>query len=269
MKSSPTTLRLLAASIALLCATTGGLAAAQTSSASTGKAVHNPGEVKNATDTVNKAVQVVHVMESDPSVAAHLKSAKGVYVIPNYGRGAFVIGGRGGAGVLLVQQAGTWSNPAFYSMGGGSIGIEAGGEGGSMAFILNNQKAIDSFTQNNKFSLNADAGLTIVDWSKKGMGDAGWGDITAWANTKGLFGGADISITGISYDQKKTSAYYGQQVASRDVLAGKVANPQADALKQALANAGGTGSAAATGSSGATGTSTGSGTATPPSDKHR
>jgi lipid-binding SYLF domain-containing protein len=268
MKSSPTTLRLLAASIALLCATTGGLAAAQTSHASTAKAVHDPGEVKNATDTVNKAVQVVHVMESDPNIAAHLKTAKGVYVIPNYGRGAFVIGGRGGAGVLLVRQADTWSNPAFYSMGGGSIGLEAGGEGGSMAFMLNNQKAIDSFMQNNKFSLNADAGLTIVDWSRKGIGDAGWGDVTAWANTKGLFGGADISITGISYDQKKTSAYYGQRVASRDVLTGKVSNPQADSLKQALASAGGTGSAAATGSTGATG-ATSSGTATQQSGNKR
>lgn len=257
MTSSSTTLRLLAASIALLCAAgvnaTPAAARAQTGAST--KAVHDPDEVKNATDTVDKAVQVVHLMEADPKIAAHLKQAKGVYVIPNYGRGALVIGGRGGAGVLLVRHNGTWSNPAFYNMGGGSIGLEAGGEGGSMAFVLNNQKAMNSFTQNNKFSLNADAGLTIVDWSKKGMGDAGWGDVTAWSNTKGLFGGADISITDINYDQKKTSAYYGREVASRDVLSGKVSNPQADALKQALAKAGGSGNAAATGSSGTTGNS--------------
>lgn len=255
MTSSSTTLRLLAVSIALLCAAGAGPAAARPQSEGATKAVHDPDEARNATDTVDKAVQVVHLMEADPKIAAHLKQAKGVYVIPNYGRGAFIIGGRGGAGVLLVRHNGTWSNPAFYNMGGGSIGLEAGGEGGSMAFVLNNQKAMNSFMQNNKFSLNADAGLTIVDWSKKGMGDAGWGDVTAWSNTKGLFGGADISITDVNYDQKKTSAYYGRQVASRDVLAGKVSNPQADALKQALAKAGESGNAAATGNSGATGKS--------------
>jgi SH3 domain-containing YSC84-like protein 1 len=96
-----------------------------------------------------------------------------------------------------------------------------------------------------------------VDWSKKGEGSAGWGNITAWADTEGLFGGAALNITDIDYDEDETSGYYRRQVAARDVLSGKVRNPQADALRQALANAASGNAAATMGSSGTRGSTSG------------
>lgn len=269
MTTLPTTRRLLAISFALLGAAAIAPAEAQTRPAGGPAATSAPrdaSEASEAVESVDKAIRVVHQMSAEPGMADLLKRAKGVYVVPEYGHGALVVGGRGGAGVLLVRQGSTWSNPAFYNMGGISIGAQAGGEGGAIAFVLNDQKAMNSFMQNNKFSLNADAGLTVVDWSKKGTGAAGRGNITVWSDTKGLFGGAAISITDVHFDQDKNAAYYNRRVAARDVLSGKVANPQAAALKQALASAGTTDSAAATGHSGTAG-STGSGADTSQQNK--
>ena len=92
--------------------------------------------------------------------------------------------------------------------------------------------------QDNKFSLNADAGLTVVDWSKKGEGSLGWGDITAWSDTEGLFGGANIAVTDIRFDGAETAAYYRKPVNARDVVAGRVSNPRMLELREALANTG-------------------------------
>src|SRR4051812_38944184 len=55
---------------------------------------------------------------------------------------------------LALLCAGANATPD-YDIGGVSIGLEAGGEGGAMALVLNNQKAMTSFMQDNKFSLNA------------------------------------------------------------------------------------------------------------------
>jgi lipid-binding SYLF domain-containing protein len=262
MALTPISKTLLATSVALACVGADALAAAKAPDKTTSaNARRDTKEANDAVDTVNKAVRVVHTMQGDPSIASVLKDAKGVYVIPDFGRGALVVGGRGGAGVLLVRHGGTWSNPAFFNMGGISVGAQAGAEGGPVAFILNNQKALDSFKQDNKFALNADAGLTVVDWSKKGIGSAGWGDITAWSNTKGLFGGAAISVTDVNYDEDKNAAYYDRRVAARDILGGTVTNPRAASLKQALASAGSGGSAAATGGNSTGSTASGS-------DKH-
>lgn len=228
------------------------------STAVQGRMVNQDGEnAGEAIARVDKAVQVMQQMQADPGMAAQLKRATGVFVVPEYGRGALGVGARGGAGVLLVKRGGTWKDPAFYNLGGVSIGAQAGGEGGPIAFVLNNQKALRSFMKDNNWSLNASAGLTVVNWSKKAQGSAGRGDVTVWSSAEGLFGGAAVSVTDINFDRDQTAAYYGRQVAARDVLAGKVANPQASSLRQALAEAS-MGSATSTmGGSGSAGTATG------------
>ena len=253
--------QLVATSLAVLLAGAAGAAGAQVGAA---KEAGTPGtarqakEMKKGIEHVNKAVQVVHRMQQNPEMRALLQRSKGVFVVPDYGNAALGIGARGGAGVLLVRQGDTWSNPAFYNYGGVSIGPQAGAEGGAIAFVLNDQKALNSFSQNNKFSLNADAGLTLVDWSKKGAGAAGWGNITAWADTEGLFGGAALSLADVDYDEDETAGYYGRPVAARDVLAGKISNPQAASLRQALASNSAGKAGSTMGSSGTRGTTSSS-----------
>lgn len=205
-----------------------------------------------ATKHVDDAVAVVRRMESESGMSNLLQQAKGVFIVPTYGRAALGVGGSGGAGVLLVKRdGGTWSDPVFYNIGGINIGLQAGAEAGPIALVLNNDKAVDSFMQKNNFSLSADAGLTVVDWAKTAQGTVGTGDVVAWAGTRGLFGNvASIGVNDIRFNQGQTNAYYGQAVAATDVVNGKVKNPQANALKQALA-ATSTGTDTATGSSGA------------------
>lgn len=191
---------------------------------------------RDAVDHVNDAVKVMHRMQAEPGMATLLQQARGIFVIPEYGRVALGVGGRGGAGVLLFKKDGNWSEPLFYNYGGVSAGLQAGGEGGAIAFVLNNDKAVNSFTkQGNNWSLNADAGLTVVAWSKRGQASAGKGDVTAWSDTKGLFGDLAISLTDINFDEDETGAYYGHKVASaQDVINGNMSNPHSAALKQAL-----------------------------------
>lgn len=194
---------------------------------------------REASKHVNDAVAVVHRLEATPGMSNVLKQAKGVLIVPTYGRAALGVGGSGGAGVLLAKnEDGTWSDPAFYNIGGINVGAQIGAEGGPIAFVLNNDKAINSFMQKNNFSLTADAGLTIVNWSKMAQGEAGTGDILAWSGAKGLFGNVvSIGVNDVRFNQNETNAYYRQAMTAHDAISGKAQNPQADGLKQALAAA--------------------------------
>jgi len=240
----------------------GALAAKQSSTDVSSNSMHviaqaDKGEAKDAEQHLGKAVKVLHQMEADAKMKPLLQKAKGVFIIPTYGEAALGIGGEGGPGVLLVRQGNAWSDhPAFYTTGGISVGIQAGVKGGAVAFVLNNDKALNSFKQDNKFALSADAGLTVVNWSKMAEGTADKSDVIAWSDTKGLFAGAAVALNDIRFDKKETGAYYQQTVAANDVVAGKVKNPHSSTLKQALAE---TGSGTASGSSGTAGsTSSGS-----------
>lgn len=190
---------------------------------------------------VDDAAAVVRRLGGEPGLDHLLAQSKGVFIVPKYGRAAIGLGAAGGAGVLLARHAdGSWSDPAFFNIGGLSVGLQAGAEGGPVALILNNDKAIDSFRKKNNFSLSADAGLTVVNWSRQAQGSAGAGDVTVWSGTKGLFGNvATLAVNDIRYNQKATQAYYGKAMGASDVLGGKAGNPHADALKQALAGTAG------------------------------
>ena len=202
----------------------------------------------SANQHVKDAVAVVKRLESDPTMQRVMIDAKGIYILPTYGRAALGIGAQGGTGVLLVRQGPDWSDPAFYNINGISIGAQIGAEGGAVAFVLKNEKAVQRFTEKNNFSLSASAGLTVVNWTKIAQGSTGEGDVVAWSGTKGLFGNvATIGVKDIRYNERMTSAYYGKTTSAMDVISGKATNPTSNALKQALAD---TSAGAASGKSG-------------------
>lgn len=191
---------------------------------------------------VTDAVAVVRAMEAEPRMHTLLQQSRGVFIVPTYGRAALAVGASGGTGILLVRGAGGgWSGPAFYNTGGLSVGLQAGAQAGSLALVLMNQKAVDEFVKKNNFSLNAKAGLTVVNWSRMAQGSAGTGDVVAWSGTKGLFGDlATVEINDVRYNQNLTNAYYHRTLPVSDVISGAVVNAQAEPLIQALGNAAGT-----------------------------
>jgi lipid-binding SYLF domain-containing protein len=198
-------------------------------------------EARGAAQDVRKATQVLQRMESRSDLKGLLQQAQGVFVVPKFGRAALGIGGHGGVGLLLVRNGSSWSNPAFYNFGGVSAGLQAGVEGGALVLVLNNDKAVNSFLQaNNNWSLNANAGLTVVNWSKAAQGSAGKGDVTVWSDAKGLYGALNVGVTDIKYDADQTRAYYGRELSARDVVEGQgvQANADVNALRHTLAAVG-------------------------------
>jgi len=187
---------------------------------------------------VDDAVGVVQKMHADAGMAALLARAHGVFIVPAYGRAALGIGGAGGAGVLMVRRPdGAWSNPAFFDIGAISIGLQAGAEGGPIALVLLNDKAVDSFRKRNNFSLSADAGLTVVNFARMAEGSTA-GDVIVWSGNKGLFGSAvTVGINDVRFNQRLTDAYDGKPVTAQQALDSTMTDARADALRKALGSA--------------------------------
>jgi lipid-binding SYLF domain-containing protein len=188
-----------------------------------------------ASKRLSDSVGVVRTMSAAPGMPELLARARGVYILPTYARAALAVGASGGAGVLMVRRAdGSWGNPVFFNVGGLSIGLQAGAEGGPLALVLLNQKAVDSFRNKNNFSLNADAGLTVINFARMAQGSTS-GDVVAWSGTKGLFGNAaTVAINDIRYNQRVTEAYYGKPLTALQAIDSAEPNPQADPLRKVL-----------------------------------
>ena len=191
-----------------------------------------------AQNSVDKATATVNAFAADKEFVALpqlMKKAKGVLIYPLIVEGGFIIGGSGGTGVLLVrdEKTNTYSKPAFYGMGGLSLGFLAGGAAAETILVVNTQKALDSLLST-KLKLGGDASIAV---GPKGAGTSSTfsEDFISYSKSKGAY--ANMSLNGqvISSRDSLNDAYYGKKVTPLEILIKKeVNNPGAVALEAAL-----------------------------------
>jgi lipid-binding SYLF domain-containing protein len=193
-------------------------------------------DAAEAKAVVDKATATVNVFAKDPehaSLPALLSKAKAVLVYPQIIEGGFVIGGAGGTGVLLVRDpaTGDFSAPAFYTMGGISIGLLAGGQAAEVLLLVNSQKALDSMLST-KVKLGAGVSIAV---GPKGAGQTASADIISYARAKGAYASMALDGQVIEGRDKLNAAYYGKPSSPVDILVKKsVSNPGAAPLQAAL-----------------------------------
>ncbi|MBP6777760.1 MAG: lipid-binding SYLF domain-containing protein [Piscinibacter sp.] len=195
-------------------------------------------DMSDAKGVVDKATATVNAFAADKDYVALpqlLKKAKGVLVYPQIIEGGFIIGGSGGTGVLLVrdEKTGAFSNPAFYGMGGVSLGFLAGGAAAETMVVVNTQKAMDSLLST-KVKLGGDASVAV---GPKGAGAASTftEDFVSYSKSKGAYANMSLSGQVIASRDSLNNAYYGKPVTPVDILVKKnVSNAGAAPLEAAL-----------------------------------
>ncbi|MFL1463087.1 lipid-binding SYLF domain-containing protein [Roseococcus sp. DSY-14] len=184
-------------------------------------------------------VQEILAEENDRlDAAALLRRARGAVVCPRSFRVAFFAGGEGGGCVLVGRDAaGSWSSPAFYVMGSGSIGFQAGIQDSQTLLLLMNERALSSVIDQ-QFKFGADASLAVahVGGSVEAATTPALGaDILSFSRTRGLFAGLALEGSVLQPQPDWNAAYYGREVTARDIVVNMAAhNPGADPLRAAL-----------------------------------
>lgn len=194
----------------------------------------DPEERTEAIESLNKAKEVIGQMEADSRLKKLMQQAKGVFIVPQYTKAGLGIGGEGGAGVMVASHNGEWSSPAFYDLGGISVGAQAGVETGAVALLLMTDKAVSNFMEKNKFSVDAEAGLTIAKYNAQANIDVGRDDVVMWTDTQGAFVGGTIGASDIRFDDDENAALYQPGVTAADILRGKVSSEDGKTLTAAL-----------------------------------
>ena len=72
-----------------------------------------------------------------------LEKAECVGVFPSVIKAGFILGGRGGRGVASCRTVGGWSSPIYLNLGGGSIGLQIGGQSTDFVMLFMNKDGIE------------------------------------------------------------------------------------------------------------------------------
>jgi len=194
---------------------------------------------------VDKARITLESYLSDPDFkwfTEHMKDAKALFIVPQFLKGAFFVGGAGGSGVLCAKndKTGEWSHPAFYSMMSASFGLQFGGQASELILMVMTQKGVKPF-QNASFKMGVGVSAAV---GPKGGGIEGStpynlsADYLSFARSKGAFLGFSVEGAVIGVKNEWNWKYYGKSVNPRQIIIkNNVNNPGSAELRSLISNA--------------------------------
>ena len=190
-------------------------------------------EAKKLVEVSKLTLESFMADQNYPDFHKLIKNAKGVFISPEMIKGAFVLGVSGGTGVFLAKdESGSWNGPAFYTIGGASIGLQAGGQASEVVLLIMTNRGVASLMANS-VKLGADLGVAVGPvGAGASAGTANLSaDIISYTRSKGLYGGFSLEGAVVAVRDSLNDAYYNQKVQPIDILVRKtVANPQAKGL---------------------------------------
>jgi len=172
-----------------------------------------------------------------------MEKAVGIAVFPSLLKGGLGIGGQHGRGILSVRDTknGGWSNPAFLTINGGSIGAQIGVQAIDLVLIINNQRGLEQLVKN-EFKVGADASVAAGPVGRDASASTDIqmrAQILSYSRSRGLFAGATLNGSTIKEDRDANERFYTIGYRTGQIVfdgMGKATNPAAvDRWKETLA----------------------------------
>lgn len=169
---------------------------------------------------------------------AMLRRARAVLIVPNLVKAGFFLGGEGGDGVMLAHNRSGWSDPAFYTLGSASFGLQIGIQAAEVVMLVMTDKALTALEQS-EFKFGAQAGLAVVTLGASAQAASSTAlnsaDIIVWASASGAYAGVTLEGSVVKPRDSHNEAYYGRPLSVQQILSGTVTKAAgAESLRRAL-----------------------------------
>jgi lipid-binding SYLF domain-containing protein len=152
-----------------------------------------------------------------------LDKAECVAVIPSAKKLALGFGGRWGKGAIVCRSQvgrGPWGPPLLVSLGGGSFGLQIGGQEADYVLLVMNPEGID-YLMRSQFTLGADAAVAAGPVGRTGSAGTDLrmrAEILSYSRTRGLFAGLSLEGSVVKQDKDGNENLYGERVDAKRLL---------------------------------------------------
>lgn len=189
------------------------------------------GDDNKAADRVKSASTILEEIQSAPDTGIPdevMGSAQCVAVVPSMLKAGFVFGARYGRGVASCRTVKGWSDPAFFTVEGGSFGLQIGGQAVDLIMLIMNNRGMENLL-NSKFKLGADASVAAGPVGRHAAADTDWrmrAQVLSYSRARGIFAGLELNGAAVKLDRESTREFYGHMQPFSSTLQ-TVSSPQA------------------------------------------
>lgn len=158
-----------------------------------------------------------------------LDRAQCVAVFPSVKKGGFIVGGQYGKGLISCRRSqGSWGSPAYFTIGGGSFGLQIGGQAVDLVLLVMNKSGLEGLLQD-KFEIGAGAAVSAGPVGRNTHVSTDIllkSQIVSYSRSRGLFAGLELKGAVITQDKGANKDIYGQEISAREIIVdGKARTP--------------------------------------------
>jgi lipid-binding SYLF domain-containing protein len=144
-------------------------------------------------------------------------------------KGGFIVGAKYGRGLASCRTAKGWSAPAFFTVAGGSVGFQIGGQAVDLVMLIMNKDGMKHLLSS-QFALGADASVAAGPVGRHAEGNTDWkmrAQVLTYSRARGVFAGVSLNGAVVKQDKDSTREFYGHMVTTNAALTGEVEAPAA------------------------------------------
>jgi lipid-binding SYLF domain-containing protein len=185
-----------------------------------------------ASDRAQAAADVLNEIQGAPDSGIPqevLGSAECVAVVPSMLKGGFIVAANYGRGLASCRTPKGWSAPAFFTVAGGGVGFQIGGQAVDLVMLIMNDNGMKNLLTS-KFQLGADASVAAGPVGRHAEGSTDWkmrAQVLTYSRARGVFAGISLNGAVVKQDKDSTREFYNRMVSFKALLNGDVEPPPA------------------------------------------
>jgi lipid-binding SYLF domain-containing protein len=159
-----------------------------------------------------------------------LQVTQGIIIVPKLINAGFVVGAKRGKGIAMVKKSdGSWSNPVFVTITGGSVGAQIGVQSVDLVLIFKSSKSLTEI-KNSSFTLGGDLSVAAGPVGRSSTASTDYkleAEVYSYSRSKGLFAGITLNGASLAIDAPANKSFYGKAMSGNAIFTAPV-NDSAD-----------------------------------------
>ncbi|MGO9571782.1 MAG: lipid-binding SYLF domain-containing protein [Desulfomonilaceae bacterium] len=151
-----------------------------------------------------------------------IQKCRGLAIFPAVVKVGLVFGVSFGSGIVFRrdENTGQWSKPVFFSIRGGSVGVQAGAQATDLVLLVMNEEGVEGLLED-KFTLGADVSVAAGPVGRQASAETNVrldSGILSYSRSKGLFAGLALTGAVLEPDNGANEVYHGKGITAQDVF---------------------------------------------------
>ena len=191
--------------------------------------------VVNLIESSEDTLKILNQNSDIKDFQKYLSKSRAILIFPEVYEGGFIFGAKGGNGILLIKKGEKFTGPFFYSLGGLSIGLQAGAKSGRVVMTVMTHRGLKSILKERvKLGVDVDAVVVTGGVGYSAESTPRLADVYSFSNNDGLFVGTSIEGSYLQPRNDLNKVIYKKNLSPDEIIKYQIFNKEADDLTKII-----------------------------------